>query len=81
MKPAFDENKAMEVNRCRFLIVCLYLLEIYMYVKVIYVICVCLCIVVSNTYCVVYLLCFSSSCVSYVAISGMCIFDCPFGIL
>ena len=28
----------------------------------IYVICVCLCIVVSNTYCVVFLFCFSSSC-------------------
>ena len=33
----------------------------------IYVICVCLCIVVSNTYCVVFLLCFSLSCVPYLA--------------
>ena len=33
----------------------------------IYVTCVCLCIVVSNTYCVVFLLCFSSSCVPYLA--------------
>ena len=33
----------------------------------IYFICVCLRIVVSNTYCVVFLLCFSSSCVPYVA--------------
>jgi hypothetical protein len=32
----------------------------------IYVICVCLGIVVSNTYCVVFLFCFSSSCVHYV---------------
>ena len=31
------------------------------------VICVCLGIVLSNTYCVVFLLCFSSSCVPYVA--------------
>jgi hypothetical protein len=30
----------------------------------VYVICVCLRMVVSNTYCVVFLLCFSSSCVS-----------------
>jgi hypothetical protein len=36
-------------------------------------------IVVSNTYCVVFLLCFSSS---YVAsFSGLLYFDCPFGIL
>jgi hypothetical protein len=42
----------------------------------IYVICVCLCIVVSNTYCVVFLLCLSSSCVPYVAnFSGLSIFD------
>jgi hypothetical protein len=40
----------------------------------VYVICVCVCIVVSNTYCVVFLLCFSSSCVPYVAsFSGLCI--------
>ena len=38
-------------------------------IKRIYLIYVCLCIVVSNTYCVVILLCFSSSCVSL---------DCPF---
>ena len=36
----------------------------------------------SNTYCVVFLLCFSSSCVPYVAsFFGMYFFDCPFGIL
>jgi hypothetical protein len=35
--------------------------------RLIYVICICLCIVLSNTYCVVFLLCFSSSCVPYVA--------------
>ena len=36
----------------------------------------------SNTYCVVFLLCFSSSCVPYVAsFFGMSFFDCPFGIL
>jgi hypothetical protein len=33
----------------------------------IYVVCVCLCIVVPNTYCVVFLFCFSSSCVAFVA--------------
>jgi hypothetical protein len=33
----------------------------------IYVFCVCLCIVVSNTNCVVFLFCFSSSCVSHFA--------------
>ena len=48
----------------------------------IYVICVCLRIVVSNTYCVVCLVCFSSSCVHYVAsVFGLSIFDCPFRIL
>ena len=36
----------------------------------------------SNTYCVVFLLCLSSSCVLYVAsFSGLFIFDCPFHIL
>jgi hypothetical protein len=36
------------------------------------------CIVVSNTYCVVFLFCFSWSCVPYVAsFSGLSIFDCP----
>ena len=42
----------------------------------------CLRIVVSNTYCVVFLLCFSSFCVPYVAsfsgFSVLSIFDCPF---
>jgi uncharacterized membrane protein len=39
-------------------------------------------IVVSNTYCVVFLLCFYLSCVSNVAsISGLSIFDFPFDIL
>ena len=48
----------------------------------IYVICVCLRIVVSNAYCVVFLLCLSSSCVPYVAsFSGLSIYDCPYGIL
>ena len=47
-----------------------------------YVICVCLRIVLSNTCCVVFLICFSSSCISYVAsFSGLSIFDCPFGTL
>jgi len=37
---------------------------------------------VSNTYCVVFLFCFSWSCIPYVAnFSGLSIFDCPFGIL
>jgi hypothetical protein len=41
-----------------------------------------LCIVVFNTYCVVFLLCFSSSCVPYVAsFSELPIFYCPLGIL
>jgi hypothetical protein len=43
---------------------------------------VCLCIMVSNTYCVVFLLCFSSSCAPYDAsFSGLSNFDCPFDIL
>ena len=42
----------------------------------------CLRLVVSNTYCVVFLLCLSSSCVPYVAgFSGLSICYCPFGIL
>jgi hypothetical protein len=46
------------------------------------IICVWLCIVVYNTYCVVFLLCLSSSCVPYFAsFSGLSISDCPFGIL
>ena len=44
----------------------------------IYVINVCLCLVVSNTYYVVFSLCFSPSCVPDVAcFSGMSFFDCP----
>ena len=44
----------------------------------IYVICVCLRIVVSITYCVVFLFCFSSSCVPYVArFSRLTMFYCP----
>jgi hypothetical protein len=40
--------------------------------------CGCLCIVVSNTYCAVFLLCLSSSYVPHVAsFSGLSIFDCP----
>jgi hypothetical protein len=36
----------------------------------------------SNTYCVVFLFCFSSSCVPYVAgFSGLSIFDCPLAVL
>ena len=39
-------------------------------------------VVVFYTYCLVFLLCFSSSCVPYVAsFSGLSIFDGPFGIL
>ena len=46
------------------------------------VICVCLCIVVFNTYCVVFLFCFSSYCVPYAAsFSVLYIFDCHFSIL
>jgi hypothetical protein len=51
------------------------------HVNLIYVICGCLRIVVSNAYCVLYLFCFSSCCVPYVAsFSGFSIFDCLFGI-
>jgi len=47
----------------------------------IHVICFYLRIVVSNTYCVVFLLCFSSSCVPNIAsFSGLSFSDCPFGI-
>jgi len=50
--------------------------------RLIYVICVCLRILESNTYCVVFLFCFSSFCVLYVAsFSGLSIFDCLFSIL
>jgi hypothetical protein len=45
----------------------------------IYVMCVCLRIVASNTYCVVFLFCFSSSCVPYVV--SFSFFDSPFRIL
>ena len=39
-------------------------------------------IVVSNTYCVVFLLCLSTSCIRCVAsFSGLSIVDCPFGVL
>jgi hypothetical protein len=39
-------------------------------------------VMMSNTYCAVFLICFSSSCVLYVAsFSGLSICDCPFGIL
>jgi len=45
-------------------------------------VCVSLRVVLSSRYCVVFLLCFSSSYVPYVAsFSGLFIFDCPFGIL
>jgi len=45
-----------------------------------YAICVCLCLVVSNTSCVVFLFCCSSSCVPYVAsFPEVSILDCPFG--
>ena len=48
----------------------------------IYVLCVCLRIVVSNTYCLVFLFWFSSSCVPYVvSFSGLSFFDCHLGIL
>jgi len=44
--------------------------------------CTYLCIVVSSTYCVVFLFCLSSSCVPNVAsFSGLSIFDCSIGIL
>jgi hypothetical protein len=44
--------------------------------------CVCLRKVVSNAYCVVFLFCFSSSCIPYDAsVCRLSIIDCPFGIL
>ena len=44
--------------------------------------CVCVRLVVSNTYCVIVFVCFSSFCVHYVAsFSGLSICDYPFGIL
>jgi hypothetical protein len=47
----------------------------------IYVICVCLRILVSNTYCVLSLFCFSSSYVPYItSFSGLSLFDSLFGI-
>ena len=47
-----------------------------------YVICVCFRVVVSNTCCVVFLFCLSSSCVPYDAsLSGLSIFGFPFSIL
>jgi hypothetical protein len=54
---------------------CLYL---QLFVCLIYIICVSLRIVVSNTYCVVFLFCFSSSCLPYVArFSGLPILISP----
>ena len=51
------------------------------YSCLIYIICVCLGIVVSNTYCVVFLFCLSSSCVPFVAgFSSLFNFDYHFGI-
>ena len=48
----------------------------------IYVICACLCIVVSNTYCFMFLFCLYSSCLPYfVSFSGLSIFDCALGIV
>ena len=45
-------------------------------------ICICLGIVMSNKYCVVFLLCFPSSCVPYAAsFHGIPFFDCHFGFL
>ena len=47
-----------------------------------YVFCVCLPIVVSNTFCVVFLFCLSSSCVNVpnvASFSELFNFDCPFG--
>jgi hypothetical protein len=45
--------------------------------SLIYVICLCFRLVMSNTYCVVFLLCFSSFCTPYVAsFSGLSFFDC-----
>ena len=48
---------------------------------ILYVICASLHIVVSNTYFVMFLFCFSAACVPYVAsFSGLSIFECPSGI-
>ena len=57
-------------------------LYLQLFACLIYVICVCLRIVVSNTYCSVFLFCLSPSCVQFVvSFSGLSIFDYPFGIL
>jgi hypothetical protein len=51
-------------------------------VHVLFTLIVFVCAVVSNTYCVVFLFCFSLSCVPYVAsFSRLSIFDCPSSIL
>jgi hypothetical protein len=60
---------------CRLLYVCAVRLYLQWFVegsRLIYFICVCLRIVVFNTYCVLFLFCFSSSCVPYVYSSHRC---------
>ena len=58
-------------------------LQLFVGGRMSYLRCLCLlCIVVSNTYSVVFLFCFHSSCVHYVSgCTGLSIFDCPFGFL
>ena len=58
---------------------CLFGSSLYDGSCLIYVICVCLRVVMSNTYCVVFLFCLSSSCVF--SFSGLSIFYFPFVIL
>jgi hypothetical protein len=67
------------INDVRFVIIsgCLYECAC-----LICVVCVCWRMMVSVTYCAVFLFYFSSSCVPYVtSFSGLSIVDCPFGIL
>jgi hypothetical protein len=64
LRSAFRVVMSVTISACS---VRLYLQLFVGDVYLIYVICVCLRIVVSNIYCVVFLFCFSSSCVPSVA--------------
>jgi hypothetical protein len=77
-----SEFGVVQSARCNFCMKTMFGLSLSPVFCLIYVICVCLCIVMSHTYCVVFLYCLSSSCVSYViGSSGLSIFDYLFRIL
>jgi hypothetical protein len=61
-----SEFGVVQSARCNFCMKTMFGLSLSPVFCLIYVICVCLCIVMSHTYCVVFLYCLSSSCVSYV---------------